>query len=212
MTWLKKKVPWYAAGLAFECTQCGQCCSGPAPGYVWVASAEIEALASFLVLSVPDFAGRYVRQSAAKSLIEKDNADCVFLRRLEDGSKRCTVYEARPIQCRTWPFWASNLANPDAWAAAGSRCPGINRAHLSTPSTSSMNASAPFDPDALVRAVRQAQRTPGLLTDVMQLYAELQQPAAEPRPSCEMCGSCCDFAVWSQCVRFHSRAGGAFDS
>ena len=32
--------PWYASGLAFECTQCGDCCSGPEEGYVWVTPEE----------------------------------------------------------------------------------------------------------------------------------------------------------------------------
>ena len=39
------KKPWYADGLQFECTQCGDCCTG-APGYVWVNKSEIEALAA----------------------------------------------------------------------------------------------------------------------------------------------------------------------
>ena len=36
------KFPWYAAGLRFFCTQCGDCCSG-APGFVWVNEEEIAA-------------------------------------------------------------------------------------------------------------------------------------------------------------------------
>ncbi|MFM1805538.1 MAG: hypothetical protein RL136_2417, partial [Planctomycetota bacterium] len=28
------QAPWYAEGLRFECTQCGNCCSG-GPGAVW---------------------------------------------------------------------------------------------------------------------------------------------------------------------------------
>jgi len=30
---------------------------------------------------------------------------CQFL----DGA-RCTVYETRPQQCRTWPFWPENMS------------------------------------------------------------------------------------------------------
>ena len=29
--------PWYADGLSFECTMCGNCCTGP-PGAVWFLS------------------------------------------------------------------------------------------------------------------------------------------------------------------------------
>ena len=32
--------PWYAAGLQFGCTECGNCCAG-APGYVWISTEEI---------------------------------------------------------------------------------------------------------------------------------------------------------------------------
>ena len=38
---------WYAAGLRFECVQCGHCCSGD-PGYVWVNRETIGRIAAFL--------------------------------------------------------------------------------------------------------------------------------------------------------------------
>ena len=46
--------PWYAEGLKFQCTGCGDCCTG-APGYVWVNQAEIDALAavSYTHLTLP---------------------------------------------------------------------------------------------------------------------------------------------------------------
>ena len=39
--------PWYRYGLSFECTQCGNCCTG-GPGFVWVEEEEIRAIADFL--------------------------------------------------------------------------------------------------------------------------------------------------------------------
>ena len=56
------------------------------------------------------------------TLKEKPNYDCVML----DGGARCLVYEVRPVQCRTWPFWPGNLASPQAWQAAARRCPGMD--------------------------------------------------------------------------------------
>ena len=41
----EKEQPWYKDGLGFQCTQCGDCCTG-APGYVWINAAEI-AFASY---------------------------------------------------------------------------------------------------------------------------------------------------------------------
>src|SRR6185437_3307857 len=97
--------PWYKEGLRFECTQCGDCCTG-APGYVWVNRQEIEQLAALVGLDTADFEKRYVRTvGVRKTLVEFDNGDCVFF----DGkSRKCTVYDARPRQCRSWPFWESN--------------------------------------------------------------------------------------------------------
>ena len=37
---------WYDAGLKFQCTRCGACCTG-APGYVWVNGEEIARLAAY---------------------------------------------------------------------------------------------------------------------------------------------------------------------
>jgi len=45
-------------------------------------------------------------------------------------SRTCQVYEARPRQCRTWPFWNSNLASPAAWRQTAEQCPGCNRGKL----------------------------------------------------------------------------------
>jgi Fe-S-cluster containining protein len=119
--------PWFRDGLKFACTGCGDCCTG-APGFVWVNKTEIEALAKEVGVDVPEFERRYVRKvGIRKSLIEWGNGDCVFF----DGkSRKCQVYNARPRQCRTWPFWPSNLASPDTWADAAERCRGCNRGKM----------------------------------------------------------------------------------
>jgi len=121
------KKPWYHAGLRFECTGCGACCTG-APGYVWVNQAEIEAMADMLAMGVADFQRRYVRQvGIRKSLLEFASGDCVLF---DNRTHRCRVYEVRPRQCRTWPFWASNLRSPDTWRQVSRHCPGSDRGPL----------------------------------------------------------------------------------
>ena len=120
--------PWYHEGLRFHCTQCGNCCTG-APGFVWVNQDEIEQLAAAVgETDLAAFEERYVRKvGARKSLKEFENGDCVFF----DGeSRRCTVYGQRPRQCRTWPFWDSNLRTPDAWAQTCEVCPGSGQGEL----------------------------------------------------------------------------------
>ncbi|MFM7844816.1 MAG: YkgJ family cysteine cluster protein [Planctomycetota bacterium] len=124
------KQPWYQDGLRFTCSQCGDCCTG-APGYVWVNQEEINELAKLTgAASVEAFEEQYVRQvGVRRSLLEHSNGDCVFF----DNQKRgCTVYEARPRQCRTWPFWDSNLRNPEEWARTCQACPGSGEGKLYT--------------------------------------------------------------------------------
>jgi Fe-S-cluster containining protein len=121
--------PWYRDGLRFECTQCGNCCTG-APGYVWVNDEEIAALAARLGESVESFERNYVRRvGIRKSLVEFPNGDCVFF---NGDSRKCTVYEQRPRQCRTWPFWDSNLRTPNEWARTCEVCPGSGHGRLYT--------------------------------------------------------------------------------
>ena len=64
--------PWYAEGLCFSCTYCGNCCSG-APGYVWVAYQEIAALARALGLTTEQFETHHTRRVGSRqSLLEFD--------------------------------------------------------------------------------------------------------------------------------------------
>lgn len=127
---------WYADGLKFECTQCGNCCTG-APGYVWVSDDESEAIAGKLGISKEDFYLKYARHVHGRwTLTEQWNDDvkgydCVFLRRDEaSGKALCSVYDARPKQCRNWPFWPENLRNARSWRRAAKGCPGMNHGNF----------------------------------------------------------------------------------
>jgi hypothetical protein len=121
-----KSLPWYAEGLRFGCEACGRCCGG-GPGYVWLDEVELAEIAHRVGLPVEEFRRVYVRPLwRGMSLREKSNYDCVLL----DGRGQCTAYETRPLQCRIWPFWPTNLTNRQAWAEAAQRCPGIGRGPL----------------------------------------------------------------------------------
>ena len=118
---------WYAGGLRFKCTQCGDCCSG-AEGYVWVNQAEIDGMAQKVGMTPADFEAAYVKKvGVRRSLKERANGDCVLL---DEQSRKCMAYEERPRQCKTWPFWDSNLRSPDAWGEAAEACPGCNKGNL----------------------------------------------------------------------------------
>jgi Fe-S-cluster containining protein len=115
------KEPWYAEGLRFRCTGCGQCCTG-SPGYVFLSETDLLLLARHMKIEAEAFAHHYVRRVEGRlALIDKAGSeDCVFLE-----NKQCTVYEARPVQCRTFPWWVSHLETPEDWRAAAERCEGI---------------------------------------------------------------------------------------
>jgi len=116
-----KKTSWYADGLRFECARCGACCGGE-EGNIWITDADVERMAKLIDTAVQEFRARYVKDvGARKSLKEKPNGDCVMY---ENG---CRVYEVRPAQCASWPFWLGNLGSEDEWRGIAARCPGAGR-------------------------------------------------------------------------------------
>ncbi len=79
------------------------------------------------------FYRKYARKLRGRwSLIERKTEhgyDCIFLdRKSEPGKALCSIYRARPAQCRTWPFWPENLTTPQAWEDAKRQtpCPGMD--------------------------------------------------------------------------------------
>ena len=115
---------WYKEGLCFECTRCGRCCGG-APGEVRVSKAEVTALAKRFAVRESEFISMFAEVTREGQVIlrERRNYDCIFY----DPRKGCLVYEDRPLQCRTWPFWKSNLTTKEHWEETGLSCPGVNQ-------------------------------------------------------------------------------------
>ncbi|MBQ2684439.1 MAG: YkgJ family cysteine cluster protein [Thermoguttaceae bacterium] len=116
--------PWFRQGLRFRCRKCGGCCTGE-PGYVWVTNEELEKIARAVHLDRYEFENRYVRlvDGRRKSLIELPNGDCVLF---DPVKRQCRVYDARPIQCKTWPFWERNIDTPNSWRKTARFCRGCN--------------------------------------------------------------------------------------
>ncbi|MDP6541719.1 MAG: YkgJ family cysteine cluster protein, partial [Phycisphaerales bacterium] len=116
---------WYEEGLCFECQQSGNCCTGP-PGSVWFDDGEGRAMAKQCGGTVEDFYAQFARKLgnrwSLKEHVVDGKHDCVFLDRTSDRSS-CKLYNARPLQCRTWPFWKENLRTPDAWKRAKEETP-----------------------------------------------------------------------------------------
>ena len=74
------------------------------------------------------FCHKFVRQVGnRRSLTEYPDGDCIFL---DPQTRHCMVYSARPIQCRTWPFWDSNLRTEEDWEDTCQSCPGAGKGKL----------------------------------------------------------------------------------
>jgi len=124
-------------GLRFTCTQCGNCCTGPT-GFVLFTGAEAEAMAEDVGISKDAFIEQYTRDTiVGRSLkeieVDEHGFDCVFLTRDDAGKTGCSIYRTRPEQCRTWPFWKSNLIGKRAWREASEDCPGMDAGELHPP-------------------------------------------------------------------------------
>ena len=90
------------------CGYCGaKCCKGN--GYVLLHKDEIESISEYLKRTVDEFIKFYTKKAEygkKTTLIDlKINGEtkCVFL----DENNRCEIYEVRPKQCKTFPFWNS---------------------------------------------------------------------------------------------------------
>jgi Fe-S-cluster containining protein len=123
---------WYEPdGLRFECTMCGACCSG-GEGFVLFNDAEAAAIAKRLGVSVEAFLSKFTHMTeAGRSLIEVKTLyglDCVFLDRVTvPGKAVCSLYEDRPTQCRTFPFWPEHIESRRAWQRLNKHCEGVNK-------------------------------------------------------------------------------------
>ncbi len=118
--------PWYRDGLSFSCTRCGKCCTGE-PGFVWINAEELRAIADYLGEPADEVRDRHTQMvGIRRTLRERGNGDCVFF----DQEQGCTIYEVRPRQCRTWPFWESNVKTPAAWENTCTICPGSGQGEL----------------------------------------------------------------------------------
>lgn len=122
---------WYSEGLRFECTGCGDCCTGP-PGYVHFNEAEAKSMADRVGLHVEHFYKAFARKTpygwSLRETKTEHGYDCVFLDRVtQPGKALCKVYEDRPLQCQTFPWWPEVLASRKSWESTARACEGIGR-------------------------------------------------------------------------------------
>jgi Fe-S-cluster containining protein len=110
--------------LRFECQPgCTKCCDQQ--GFVYLTEEDITRLAAYLKMPASDFESKFVfRTKNLRRLRVPRHAQCSFL---QEG--KCSVHEAKPLQCRAFPYWPE-LLNARAWKATAKWCPGIGKGRL----------------------------------------------------------------------------------
>jgi len=118
---------WYAKGLRFACTQCGNCCRNHGDyAFVYLTPPEVASIAAWLGLSKPAFLARYASRKDGAVTLRTDSPACPFL----GPDQRCTIYPVRPKQCATWPFWKENLERAVWEEEVRACCPGAGHGKL----------------------------------------------------------------------------------
>ena len=108
---------------ASACASCGgRCCTGES-GYIYVNRVEAEKICEVLSIEMQTLVQDYLFKKGYKYSIKEnkigDSYECIFYDREING---CKIYEARPKQCSTFPFWDYYKTRVDELKQ---ECPGI---------------------------------------------------------------------------------------
>ena len=113
--------------LRFKCTGCGKCCTGGDDHYIAMSNTEANRIQKHLNITTAWFRRRYVTHLTRNTLTARiQNGHCVFL----NANGKCRIYQLRPIQCRTYPYWPEILENKQAWDSEAKHCEGVNTGHV----------------------------------------------------------------------------------
>ncbi|TFG11670.1 MAG: YkgJ family cysteine cluster protein [Promethearchaeota archaeon] len=131
-------------GIGFSCKMCGDCCRGFDEGEVYLYLDDVIKLADFLNFKgksgLKKFAKKYLKivdhtfyykdpdsqmgkNYKIKALgfkFEGEDEHCHFL-----VGNKCTVHEARPFQCRCFPFWQMMVESRKNFVDYSKKCPGL---------------------------------------------------------------------------------------
>lgn len=115
---------WWQQGIRFQCQGSGKCCvSRDEYGYVYLTHADRIRMAKNLGLPTASFTKKFcIKEEGLFRLKDGTQGRCLFLK-----GKACQVYEGRPTQCRTWPFWPE-VMNAKTWQREVAQfCPGVGK-------------------------------------------------------------------------------------
>ena len=122
------KINPYKKGIKFKCQGSAKCCvSRGSYGYVYLSNEDVLRLTNYFSLSIKEFKKKYCKFSNGFLHLNEINKsqNCRFLK-----NKKCSIYSARPTQCRTWPFWPENIKAKIWNKEILNFCPGIGKGEL----------------------------------------------------------------------------------
>jgi Fe-S-cluster containining protein len=159
----------------FECRRSGRCCTH-GDGHVWLEPGEDALLAAARAMTPAAFRARHVRTvtdprsgELREALTESTDAPAGNGRcSLLEGANHCSVYDARPAHCRSFPYWPSVLADADGFERARAVCPGI-------------------------RIEDEAARERRAFGELAAIYREVDAAVERSRAVCLARGLCCRF-------------------
>src|SRR3989338_3809663 len=89
----------------FECDRhCGQCCKKL---IVRVNKEEIERIRKQGYEDENFLERDLVYRN--KFVLKRENENCIFLKKHNDGKYSCIIYKNRPKTCRQYPFFSKNM-------------------------------------------------------------------------------------------------------
>ncbi len=111
--------------LRFACQPgCIACCQRK--GFVYLTVEDVARAADYLGVTAREFEKRFIyRTKNLRRLRIPRGGLCRFLR--PDG---CAIHEAKPTQCRLFPFWPEVADHSRSWKKTAQWCPGIGKGPL----------------------------------------------------------------------------------
>lgn len=117
---------YHQTEIKFECQpDCANCCK-LSNGFVFLTDKEALEIAENLAISENEFLQHFTRiVDNQLCLVDGEDEHCVFLE-----NHKCNIYEVRPNQCRTYPFWLENFKSKSRLLSAKDECPGIGKGRI----------------------------------------------------------------------------------
>jgi Fe-S-cluster containining protein len=113
----------------FTCERCGNCCRRP--GVVHFSATDIRRAAAFLEMNPREFRKTYLVKEDGRWLLEGEgDKGCLFF---DEATTACRIQEAKPLQCRAWPFWPETHHSRSTWTDAARHCPGMGKGATHAP-------------------------------------------------------------------------------